>query len=209
MQGTFSRYNDGHAPVARRLLAQVMVSAVSTASSPRCLIRTGVSLWICVCAIGVATAADDPGSKPIDAHHYIERFVQYVRWPKEEAIESWRVCVPGDEAYDRLRYGDARARGRGFIVETLQSPDQAAGCHVLDLGSADESVQASYLEVVRGKPVLTVGRGATFCTRGGQICLTHGATRQFELNLSAIQGSGLRINARLLTLGLTESEVRP
>lgn len=135
------------------------------------------------------------------AHQYIERFIQYVRWPNEAQDDPWSICIVGDSAQAASDYAGAQVRGRTFYVIEVTTPEQTTSCHVLDLTGADEADQIAYLQHLRGMSVLTVGRETSFCRRGGQICLTQDSAHQFELNFSAIQTSGLQVNARLLRLG--------
>lgn len=139
----------------------------------------------------------------IDVNQYIERFMQYVRWPDESSqSQSWRICVVGDAQGSALHFNQLTARGRPFSVQTVTPTDELRECHVLDLTRVQErSEQAAFLGNVQQLPVLSIGSGEDFCRLGGHICLTRGAARQFDLNISALQSAGLSVNARLLTLG--------
>lgn len=139
----------------------------------------------------------------IDVNQYIERFMQYVRWPDESSRDqAWRVCVVGDAQGSALHFNQLTARGRPFSVQSVTQPEQVRDCHVLDLTRVqDRTEQAGFLGGLQQLPILSIGSGEEFCRQGGHICLTRGAARQFDLNISALQGSGLSVNARLLTLG--------
>ena len=80
--------------------------------------------------------------------------------------------------------------------------DSLAGCQILDLTDVPAARVQALLAQARKQPILTVGEDAAFCTAGGVVCLRpqHSAGG-FEINLSAAQEAGLRVNAQLLNLG--------
>ncbi len=175
-------------PAAARLIRFVVqVSALSLLALPAGAEDTGI------------------GQPQEDANGCLERFVQHVRWPDQrESQQPWKVCVAGDAAATARCFEDTRAQGREIVVQeiAMNRPDGAAevsGCHLLDLRQVDAANQQGWLDAARGRPVLTIGHGPAFCTRGGHICFAReGGRPPFEINLSATQASGLRINARLL-----------
>jgi hypothetical protein len=133
---------------------------------------------------------------------YIAGFVQYVKWPHEDGAQTWQVCVvaPAAEAADD--YARRSARGKPFAVRAVAAGADVGSCHVLDLTRAPERESKTLVGAARALPVLTVGHGDRFCAAGGGVCLrpaTDGGG--FEINLSAIQQSGLKVNAQLLMLG--------
>jgi hypothetical protein len=137
-------------------------------------------------AIGVACVAAAPAQAPRPdgdgADAYLLGFIQYVRWPAEESIAAWQVCRPG-----------AAGKSAG---------DSLDGCQILDLTRAPAASARAMLALARKQPILTVGEDAAFCTAGGVVCLRppEGANG-FEINLSAVQEAGLRVNAQLLSMG--------
>ena len=144
-----------------------------------------------------------PGSRPAGdagADAYLLGFIQYVRWPAEESITAWQVCVPG--AREGLRLWRGSARGKSVSVRTVATGDSLAGCHILDFTVAPVAGAKALLAQARKHPILTVGEGSAFCTAGGVVCLRGGdGTSGFEINLSAAQEAGLSVNAQLLMLG--------
>ena len=60
------------------------------------------------------------------------------------------------------------------------------------------------------RSMLTVGSGRDFCSTGGMICLLLDQPRGgFEVNLSAIRGAGLLINAKLLMMARQSGSAAP
>jgi hypothetical protein len=164
-------------------------------------LRIGVLLaFACAAACSAASAGSAENDSSDD---YIVGFVRYVHWPDEDAARAWTVCVAGLGANERdARYANERVRGKPFAWRAVDGAQDLDGCHVLDLTRADAATSAALLVRGRGRPLLSVGRGADFCTAGGLICLHEpGDERAFEVNLSAIKESGLGVSARLLRLG--------
>jgi hypothetical protein len=154
------------------------------------------SLWA---HAGLALSA----AAPMTVAEYIAGFVHYVRWQDESAVVAWSICIVGESpgAAERT-YADASAHGKPLRMRTLTAAAQIGGCHVLDLTALDLAQARVYLVAARNRPILSVGRGADFCSAGGLVCLhPAGAARKFDINLTAVTESGLQVSSRLLTLG--------
>jgi len=168
---------------------------------PRKRLRTGALVafaWAALCAAAPVGSVESGGSDD-----YIVGFVRYVHWPDEDAARAWTVCVAGLGASERdAHFANERVRNKPFAWRAVEDAQELDGCQVLDLTRADAATRAALLARSRGRPMLSVGRGADFCTAGGLICLHEpGDERAFEVNLSAIKESGLGVSARLLRLG--------
>lgn len=163
-------------------------------------------LWLCVYSFAPAVALLNPPptveiAAPTRPSEYIQRFIQYVRWPGDKQIERWHICVPGGLAQTRTDYDGADVRGREFEIRLSKIPDDMAGCHVLDLSGLTLEQAKPFLVELDDAPILTVGSGTDFCSAGGAICLTPSATRPFSIDLNAVRRAQLQINARLLRMG--------
>ena len=178
--------------------------------SPRS--RCGYAFWLLeiLLACGIAHAAGEarqPSSAvaALTTSDYIERFVQYVRWPAEQADTPWRVCSAPASTSNEADYVGRMARGRGFRMTRIEAPDTARECHILDLTGSTPADAQHFLDAVRGAPVLTVGTGASFCSAGGIVCFLPTGPHPFEINVSAVRHAGLVVNSRLLNLGRGQS----
>ena len=175
----------------------MMVRAHSAATPP---LGTAVLMAALLLATS-ATAAEDmqTASTEPGANRHLERLIQYVRWPDEQYVpHPWRICVIGDATPIARHFNGVHARQRQIIVTSPDAPDGAGNCDLLDLRRVEGSAQQAWIDAVRGKPVLTFGHEPVFCARGGHSCFTQQGPHPFEVNLSATQTSGLRVNARLL-----------
>ncbi len=159
--------------------------------------------WVALALVALCGALAVGASEPDDPGGYIVGFVRYVHWPAEDAASAWTICVAGAGATAQdARYANERVRGKPLALRVVDDANALEGCHVLDLTRADHATSTALLARSHGRPVLSVGRGADFCTAGGLICLREpGGERAFEVNLSAIKESGLGVSARLLRLG--------
>jgi hypothetical protein len=162
-------------------------------------------LSVVTVALAAAGGADaqTPTTGGLDnAAGYVVGFVQYVRWPAEDAVKSWQVCVAAPLADKHDAYAGRTARGKPFEVRAVGPRDGLADCHVLDLSDASAADAKALLERARRLAVLTVGEGERFCTAGGVACLrSRDGGGGFEINLSAAQQARLSVNAQLLMLG--------
>lgn len=159
-----------------------------------------VGIAICVACAGGARA-QDPQSDNAGTGSYLLGFIQYVRWPAEESIAAWQVCRPGT-AGKAAPDAERTARGKPVAVRPIAAGDSLAGCQILDLTDVPAASVQALLARARKLPILTVGDDAPFCSAGGVVCLRpQHASGGFEINLSAVQEAGLRVNAQLLNLG--------
>jgi YfiR/HmsC-like len=165
-----------------------------------------LSALLCfVAAVSALAGAADAQAPPTGglgtASDYVVGFVQYVRWPAEDDIKSWQVCVAAPLADKANAFAGRSARGKPFEVRAVAARDAIAECHVLDLSDASAADAKALLERARRLAILTVGEGERFCTAGGVACLRRSDGGGFEINLSAAQQARLNVNAQLLMLG--------
>lgn len=139
--------------------------------------------------------------------------VQYTRWPGAPAPIT--LCL--DE-----RDTGAAALAASFAAMTPAPPLKVAmrrmetaqaaelfTCHAVlfpDMPAA--SLQGLLLRLNK-RPILTLGHGENFCSYSGQICLLESPKGlRFRANLDAIAFSGLRLNPRMLQLGVRDGAAR-
>jgi hypothetical protein len=162
-----------------------------------------VAAALALASSGAAAQAPSPAASGLGtAGDYIAGFVQYVRWPAEDDVKTWQVCVAPPLADKAAAYAGRIARGKPFEVRAVGPRDGLADCHVLDLTDAPAADGKALLERARRLAILTVGEGERFCTAGGVACLRQrDGSGGFEINLSAAQQARLSVNAQLLMLG--------
>lgn len=147
---------------------------------------------------------------------YLYKFTPFVEWPPRVHLSStspYTLCVVdgtgggGEGAavgdiLDRAVAGQTLG-DRGFAVRRLARMEADAHCHLLYLGPADPQAAAEALDLVRGKPVLTVTDAArdpqikgivNFVIREGRV--------RFEIDNRAAAESGLAVSSKLLNLAV-------
>lgn len=136
------------------------------------------------------------------AQEYIGGFVLYVRWPDDARLKNWQVCTAAAASASDAYYANLRVRDRPFVLRHVKTGTSLNGCQVLDLTAADGATSNALLKAAQAAHgLLTVGNGRDFCSAGGMICLRLDQPGGgFEVNLSAIRGAGLQINAKLLMM---------
>ncbi|USX18298.1 YfiR family protein [Oxalobacteraceae bacterium OTU3REALA1] len=139
--------------------------------------------------------------------------VQYTRWPG--APEPITLCLGDNDA-------GAAALAASFAAMTPAPPLKVAmrrmepalaaelfGCQAVLFPDMPTAAQQGLLLKLNKRPILTLGRGENFCSYSGQICLIEGAKGlRFRANLDAIAFSGLRLNPRMLQLGVRDGAAR-
>lgn len=155
----------------------------------------------------LAAAAEAPAGylmaqSQLQAAGVVHGILRYTAWPRPR--DPLRLCVSrsAPDAGELKRQLPAAVHGRALLVVLVEEGAlRTWDCDAVFLdGWAPDSVRES-LRAMAGTPVLTIGRGAEFCTDGGMFCLQalRGGT-SFEVNLHALSLSGLRVHPQVLRL---------
>jgi hypothetical protein len=138
---------------------------------------------------------------------FLLNFARPVEWPDSAfAAPSDPVVVGilGAEAFEAALAADIekqRVGARAVRLERLSGAQQAAGCHVVFVSSAEHSSAGAVLAALGGASVLTVGESDGFARQGGIVNFYHeGKKIRFEINPAAADRAGIRISSRLLRL---------
>ncbi|MGH9863064.1 MAG: YfiR family protein [Candidatus Acidiferrales bacterium] len=147
---------------------------------------------------------------------YLYNFGGYVKWPVAALAREGDflfVCLLGDDPFgstlDEMLKGKT-AHDKKLKVRRISELDRAADCHILFIGSSEESRLAEILTAVQGRGVLTVGEMRRFAQRGGMIgFILEGGRVRLEINLEAAQGEGFSLSSQLLKLARVIGVPRP
>lgn len=133
--------------------------------------------------------------------NYLVRFAAFVEWPPSAFVSGaapMALCVAGRDpfgrALDQAAAGQT-AQGRRLVVQRVQTPAAAAGCHILYV--APDAAPA-YFAVAPGRLLVTEHGG-----HGAIMFLVRDARVRFEIDQGAARRSGLAMNSRLLALAVT------
>jgi hypothetical protein len=173
-------------------------------------------LWLTAAALAWALAAcpflQAQGSKPTDYDvkaAYIYNFGRFVEWPASVTAnsDSFKVCVLGQDpfgpALDATLAGEKIA-GKSVAAKRISTPQEAAGCQILFMSSAEGRQLGKLIESLDKGAVLTVSDMPQFSQRGGMIqFVVEGKKVRFEVNLIAAQRAGLTLSSELLKVATT------
>lgn len=138
---------------------------------------------------------------------FILNFAKYTDWPANEGSSNqFLICSLGARvlsgALESMQ--ERTAKGRVVRVRGSTRPSEFHECQILFIAANEESRVEWVLQHVTNKPVLTVSDVPNFILAGGMIGLFHENDRlRFDINLSAVRQSNLRMSSNLLRLART------
>lgn len=156
----------------------------------------GILAWT-----GAASAQRTAGEHEVKAA-FLFNFARFTEWPTES--DALVLCVQGrDGVADLLDALEGRSvQGRRVqLLHKTESTD-LQGCHMLYVALSETGRLAEITTAARHtRSVLTVSDIGGFAAAGGMIELVSEAQRiQFDVNLAAVEESGVRISSKLLRL---------
>ena len=164
------------------------------------LCRTKLILVAAILAMaaGPAFAQSADGIKAA----FIYNFAKFTDWPAGAFAGDSAPITVGFVGADALADGFEKnvtgknANGRDFAVKKLSGADGVAGCQIVFVGDAGQA--SAVVAAAKGKPVLTVGDSDGFASAGGMInFVDNGGKVGFDLDVGAVNASGLKLNAKL------------
>jgi hypothetical protein len=140
---------------------------------------------------------------------YLYNFGRFIEWPASVTAKSgsFTFCVLGQDpfgpALDTTLAGESIG-GKGVSAKRISTPQEAAGCQIVFLSSAEDSRLNKIIEALDKEAVLTVSDMPQFSQRGGMIqFVLEGKKVRFEVNLAAAQRAGLTLSSELLKVATT------
>jgi len=140
---------------------------------------------------------------------FLYNFAKFVEWPSAVFVDKTvplGICVIGQD-----RFGNAlgtlknkTVEGRTIVARKGVKAEDIDRCHILFISTSERENLPQILKAIRGAPVLTVGDTDGFARSGVMINLVPiGSRIGFEINLSAVGATPLKISSKLLKLGRT------
>jgi len=136
---------------------------------------------------------------------FLYNLARMVQWPKEqdEAMAPLNICFYGIDSF-----GDAtnslknkKVKTRSISIIKNVKLNGMGQCHILFIDKSELNRLAYILNVINGRPVLTVGDVDTFAEKGGIVNLQKiGERVNIQINLNSAKQAELIISARLLAL---------
>lgn len=138
---------------------------------------------------------------------FLYRFVSFVDWPvrePEEPSQDFGVGVLGRDPFGATLdevFAEPDGDGHAFALVRSSDPDSLLHCRIVFVAIEEPKLLDAALTALRARPILLVGHQPDFALRGGHLNFVVDAERlRFEVNLDAVQASGLRMSSRLLAL---------
>lgn len=156
----------------------------------------------------VAQAQAQTLEYPIKAA-FLFKFGEFAQWPPgafEASGGTLNICIVGDSGFAAIVANAVKGEmvaGRQVLAQGLASIAASDPCHIAYIaGSAKQSVEDA-LEVVRGRPMLTV----TDESRGGAAGVIHFVVRgnrvRFAIDDGAAAVNGLTLSSALLNIAVS------
>src|SRR6185503_17538622 len=92
-----------------------------------------------------------------------------------------------------------KVQGRRLMVERYQRAEEIRTCHILFISQSEDSRLEQHLDILRGRPVLTVSDIENSAFRGTMVRMINEHNKiRLRINLDALNASGLVLSSKLL-----------
>ena len=129
--------------------------------------------------------------------------IAHTRWPARTA-RPLSLCVneASPLAADLKSLPESLPPGKLAPVRLIDLDDELPlDCDLVYIGQAAAAGAGALAQLI-GRPVLSLGDGADFCSRGGMFCLVPTASGlRVEVNLDTVARSGLHVHPQVLKIG--------
>lgn len=158
--------------------------------------------------LALPAAAATPAPAAAVKAVFLVNFAKLVEWPPSAFRGPGAPLVIGilgadqfGPVLDEAAAGE-NVRGRAIEVKRFRRLADLEKCHLLFISAAQEYHLAEIFRHLRRDSTLTVADMDGFVARGGAIQFRNVRGRlRFEIRRDAAERAGLRVNARLLSLG--------
>ena len=159
------------------------------------------------CAAPANLRAQPPPSEyQVKAAHLLN-FLKFVEWPEDSFADPLAPIVIGVVGEDP--FGSAlpevvigkTVQGRDLVLRKYRVGEDLRGAHLLFISASEKKQLSQILSSLRGSSVLTVADTEGFLEAGGMIqFLNENEQVRFAINADAVNGSRLKMSAKLLRL---------
>jgi len=136
---------------------------------------------------------------------FVYNFIKFVEWPagRNAREDTLRLCILGVVPV-MAPFTDLDGKMVKGKQLTIMDPQTAGACQVLFVSSSLSRRMNEVLDVVKGRPTLTVGDTEGYARRGIMINMYLDKKRvRFEINAKTVRTAGLRISTKLMSLAGT------
>ena len=133
---------------------------------------------------------------------YVYNFTKFITWPEDNS-ETFNLCIVGKDPFGDLidPIEKRTAFGRPIKLFRMDSLNKKQHCHILFISASikDKVLLKGMLIIDNTHTSLTVGESEEFAAQGGMIGFVNRLGKiKLQINLKALQQSGLKISAKLL-----------
>jgi len=134
----------------------------------------------------------------------VRLMAEYSQW--QGAPKNIRVCVVGEADHvDGLKGGRLSGGRRLLAARSVSSQVRPDACEIVYLGRLSLAEQRTVTDRMRGHSVLTIAENDPACRSRSMFCLLFQSdSLSFRLNIDAVSRSLVRIDPRVLRMGLED-----
>lgn len=162
-----------------------------------------LAAWLaCWVAWPAAHAMAAPASEYDVKAAFIYNFAKFVDWPGRVGGEI-RLCVIGRDPFGGIldSVKGRPVQDRKLDVRYLDSAANLAECQMAFISASQDKNLEKIVSQARSHGVLVISDNEGYAKRGAMINLyVEDGKVRFEINLSSIEASGLKVSSKLLSL---------
>jgi hypothetical protein len=135
---------------------------------------------------------------------FLRNFAHYVSWPNTAFSDSsspWHIGILGQDPFGKILETTFQGRteqGRPFEIFRADSLDELPPCQIVFVAYPDAGKRRAALEVLKDRPVLTVGDAPEFLREGGVIQFQVSDRIRMSINLDQARAVALTIQTKML-----------
>ncbi|KQC08161.1 MAG: hypothetical protein APR62_05330 [Smithella sp. SDB] len=138
---------------------------------------------------------------------FIYNFGKFVEWPADRMGGKYFVIgVYNDDDFAQVLTEIVSGKflhEKPILIKQFSRIEDITGCHILFVGYSAKDYLAELLNRAYKSPILMVGDMQDFANRGGMINFRMvGNYMRFEINVNAVQKTGLKMSSQLLKLAI-------
>ncbi|MBF0611705.1 MAG: YfiR family protein [Magnetococcales bacterium] len=139
---------------------------------------------------------------------YLYNFTKFVAWPADAFAREdtpFHLCILGTDPFGPLLDSLAKksVQGRPIVVSRLTGLSKENVCQLLYISASFVGDLSSFVSLLEGKPVLTIGEVPGFIQSGGMINFVRLQEHlRFEVHPDHLQKAGLKASAAMLQVAI-------
>jgi len=161
-----------------------------------------LAILLLCCSISTVTASEPAAREYQVKAAFLYNFSRFVIWPGE-IEDTFNLCVVGSNPFNGLldTLIGKSVNNSIIIIEYHENIDTIDDCHLAYIGQSLEYDIERTMSVLRNMPILTISDIDRFTHAGGMIRFKLDNKKvRFDINIDAIDSSGLIISSKLLSL---------